>query len=139
MKGSSQSEMPARRTDTGIRPVIVRAREAARWLESCLSHDMRIVVTGKDVTITDQLQAYTEYRLFTSIARYETLIRGVQVTLQQHVSHRDPFLCLIVVDLHSSGQIKARARGSHPNAAIDRVSGRTASLLGRHASREVTS
>jgi ribosomal subunit interface protein len=100
---------------------------------------MRIVLTGKDVTVTDQLQAYAEYRLFTSIARYETLIRVVHVTIQQDISHRARFLCVIVVDLRSSGQIKAQARGSHPNAVIDRVSGRTASLLSRHVSREVSS
>jgi ribosomal subunit interface protein len=100
---------------------------------------MRITLTSQDVTVTDQLQAYAEYRIFTGMARYDTLIRGVSVTIDYNASHRDPFLCLVVVDLAHAGHIKTRARGRHPNAAIDRAAGQVASLLSRRAPRHVSS
>ena len=60
---------------------------------------MRIPLTGKDVIITDQLQTYVEYRLFTSIARYQALIREVNVTLEHNRGNRGRFLCVVTVDL----------------------------------------
>ena len=52
--------------------------------------DVRIPLTGKDVIITDQLQTYVEYRLFTSIARYQALIREVNVTLEHNRGNARP-------------------------------------------------
>ena len=70
---------------------------------------MRIPLTGKDVIITDQLQTYVEYRLFTSIARYQALIREVNVTLEHNRGNRGRFLCVVAVDLGPGEQIKIRA------------------------------
>ena len=70
---------------------------------------MRIPLTGKDVIITDQLQTYVEYRLFTSIARYQALIREVNVTLEHNRGNRGRFLCVVTVDLGAGEQIKVRA------------------------------
>jgi len=99
---------------------------------------MRIRLTGKDVIITDQLQAYAEYRLFTSLARYGYFIRAVNVTLRPIASKRDAFLCNVVVDSGPSGPIKTGARGPHPNAAIDRAADRIASLLSRRGPKHVS-
>jgi ribosomal subunit interface protein len=99
---------------------------------------MRITLTGQDVAVADQLQAYAEYRLFTGIARYDSLIRGVSVTIRHDASNRGPFLCLVVIDLGRGGYIKTRARGRHPNAAIDRAANQVASLLSRRAPRHVS-
>ena len=100
---------------------------------------MRIMLTGKNLDITHQLQAYTEYRFFAAVARYEPLIRSISVMIGQNAGSRDPFVCLVVVDLGRAGQIKTQARGRHPNAAIDRVADRVASLLSRRVSRHVSS
>ena len=54
---------------------------------------MRIPLTGNDVIITDQLQTYAEYRLFTSIARYQALIREVNVTLEYNRGDRAVPVC----------------------------------------------
>ena len=96
---------------------------------------MRITLTGQDVVVTDQLQAYTEYRFFAGIARYEPLIRTISVAIRLNASNRDAFVCLAVVDLGPTGQIKTRARGRHPNAAIDRVAAQGASRLSRRGPR----
>jgi ribosomal subunit interface protein len=101
--------------------------------------DMRIPVTGKGVIITDQLQTYVEYRLFTSIARYQALIGGISVTLGHNQRNRGPFLCVVAVDLTSGGQMKIRASGAHPNAAIDRAADRTSLRLSRHNPQHVSS
>jgi ribosomal subunit interface protein len=99
---------------------------------------MRIPLTGKDVIITDQLQTYVEYRLFTSVARYQALIRGVNVTLGHNLANGGRFLCVVAVDLGPGEQIKIRAFGDHPNAAIDRAADRTSLRLSRRASQHVS-
>lgn len=100
---------------------------------------MRIPLTGKDVIITDQLQTYVEYRLFTSIARYQALIREVNVTLEHNRGNRRRFLCVVTVDLGPGEQIKIRASGAHPNAAIDRAADRMSLRLSHHSSDHVSS
>ena len=100
---------------------------------------MRIVLTGTDVVISDQLRAYTEYRLFKSVARYRNLIRGVAVSLRQHGGSADCFFCSVIVDLGPSGRIKTQSRGRHPNAAIDGAADRTASVLAQHSSQLISS
>lgn len=100
---------------------------------------MRIALTGKDVVITDQLQTYVEYRLFTTIAPYQAQIRGINVTLSYHQGNRGQFLCLITVDLGRTGRIRIRAVGPHPNAAIDRAADRTSLRLSQRSSRHVSS
>jgi ribosomal subunit interface protein len=97
---------------------------------------MRIPLTGNDVVITNQLQTYVEYRLFTGVARYQALIRGVNVTLRHSLTGR--FLCVVDVDLGPGEQIKIRAFGDHPNAAIDRAADRTSLRLSRRASQHVS-
>lgn len=100
---------------------------------------MRIPLTGKDVIITDQLRTYVEYRLFTSVTPYQALIRAISVTLGQNRGNGGRFLCVVAVDLGPGEQIKIRASGAHPNAAIDRAAQRTSSRLNRHTSQHVSS
>ena len=100
---------------------------------------MRISLASKDVIITDQLQTYAEYRLFTSIARYQALIREVNVTLEHNRGNRGRFLCVVTVDLGAGEQIMIRAYGAHPNAAIDRAADRTSLRLSHRSSHHVSS
>jgi ribosomal subunit interface protein len=100
---------------------------------------VRILLTGKDVIITDQLQTYVEYRLFTSIARHQALIREVNVTLAHNRGSRGRFRCAVTVDLGAGEQIMIRAYGAHPNAAIDRAADRTSLRLSHRSSHHVSS
>ena len=100
---------------------------------------MRIPLTGKDVIITDQLQTYAEYRLFTSIARYQALICEVNVTLEHNRGNLGRFLCVVTVDLGPGEQIKIRAYGAYPNAAIDRAADRTSLRLSHRSSHQISS
>jgi ribosome-associated translation inhibitor RaiA len=97
---------------------------------------MRIMLTTAGLVMSDQLRAYTEYRLFTSIARFGSFVRGVGVTLRREP---DAFLCAVVIDLESSGQLKTRGRAPHPSAAVDKAAQRTAALLARRAPQPVSS
>ena len=109
------------------------------WRDVCLIARMRITLNGEDVAVTDQLQAYAEYRIFTSIARYASSIRVVKATLRQYPSDRNRFLCLVSVELGPSSRITSRARGLHPNSAIDRAADRMASELSRRVPQHVSS
>jgi ribosome-associated translation inhibitor RaiA len=100
---------------------------------------MRIGLTGEDVIITDQLQTYVEYRFFISVARYQALIRGVNVLLGHNPGNGGRFLCVVAVDLGLGERIKIRASGAYPNAAIDRAADRTSFRLSRHTFQHVSS
>ena len=99
---------------------------------------MQIRLTGSD-RVRDQFQAYAQYRIFTSIARHEHLVRIANVTVREEASNRERFLCVVSLDLRFSDSITARARGAHPNHAIDRAADRLASLLGRLVPQHVSS
>ena len=96
---------------------------------------MRIKVSGVDVSITNDQRAYTEYRVFTSIAPHGIRIRAVDVIIRRDSVPNRSFVCTIVVDLDSSGRIKTQARGAHPSAAIDslRLELRAGTKLGNGA------
>lgn len=100
---------------------------------------MRIMFSGANDIVTDRVRAYTEYRMFTSIARYGNLVRAVQVTLRPRAHNREGFLCEVVIDAAPSGQIKVQARGTHPTAAIDRVCERAGRLLGQRDAQSISS
>ena len=96
-------------------------------------------MTGEDLAVTDQFRAYTEYRFFAGIARYEPVIRNLNVTIRQATGIRDTFVCLTVVDLWGDTQIRSQVRGHHPHGAIDRAVHQLALLLRRRLPRHVSS
>jgi ribosome-associated translation inhibitor RaiA len=97
---------------------------------------MRINVSGVNGPITDDKRAYAEYRFFTSIAQHDMSIRAVDVVIRRDSASHRSFLCTVVVDLGSSGQIRTQARAAHPSAAIDRAADRTAWLVRRRAGQD---
>jgi ribosome-associated translation inhibitor RaiA len=121
--------------DEGVRAVTV-ARVGPTL--ACLT-SMRIVLSGANDIVTDRMRTYTEYKMFTSIARYGALVQAIYVTLQPRARNREGFLCGVVIDLGPPGQIKLQARGAHPTAAIDRVCERTGRLLGRREAQSISS
>jgi ribosome-associated translation inhibitor RaiA len=99
---------------------------------------MRIKVSGVNVVVSNESRRYAEYRLFTSIAPHDSVIRAVDVTLGcDSFSHR-PFICTVTVELGASGRIKTQARAAYPSAAIDRAAERAAWLLRRRAAQDFT-
>jgi len=99
---------------------------------------MRILLTGKNAVITDPLRTYVEYRLFTSLARHQAVIRGIAVTIEHNSRNRSRFRCVVAVDLGPGEQIKIRASGAHPNAAVDRAAERTSLRLSHRTSQHVS-
>jgi ribosome-associated translation inhibitor RaiA len=95
---------------------------------------MRLVLTGTDVVIGAQLQAYVEYRIFTAIAGSQALIRGVNVTLKRNPRTLGQFLCIVTLDCAPASHMRIRASGPHPNAAIDRAAARVSLRLSQQAS-----
>lgn len=92
---------------------------------------MRITLSGINTAIPDNTRAYAEYRLFTSAARHEELVRSVDVVVRRDSRATRQFLCAVSVDLGPSGRIKTQARAAYPIAAIDRAAERMAWLLDR--------
>ncbi|MGH9418952.1 MAG: HPF/RaiA family ribosome-associated protein [Thermoanaerobaculia bacterium] len=97
------------------------------------------MVTGSDGIATDRIRAYTEYRMFTSVARYGAIIRTIRVDVGRDGRDRDGVACTVLIDLVPSGQVKTQARASHSIAAIDRVCDRAGRLLGRRETQSVSS
>ena len=110
-----------------------------RWPDACLLTSMRITLSGANDIVTDRMRAYTRCRMFINIARYGATVRTVFVTLQRRARNRDGFLCAVLIDLGTCGQIRARALGPHPIAAIDRVCERVGRLLGRRGAQSISS
>ncbi|HEY7170582.1 MAG TPA: HPF/RaiA family ribosome-associated protein [Vicinamibacterales bacterium] len=99
---------------------------------------MRIRVSDLIAPVTDETRAYTEYRFFTSIARYETRVGTVDVVVTRDSAARRQFLCTVVVDLGGAGHVKTQARAAHPTAAIDRAADRAGWLVGRRVGQAFT-
>jgi ribosome-associated translation inhibitor RaiA len=92
---------------------------------------MRISLSAAHVAAGDSLRAYVEYRLFTSIARHHAIVSGADVLFRQATTRHARFVCTIALDLGAAGRVKTQARGTHPEAAIDRAAERAAWLLER--------
>jgi len=92
----------------------------ARALPFVRHEFMRIEVTGKNDSVTPEMRAYAEYRLFATLARYARVIRRVSVVL----GSADPeaaghLTCDVDVSLQASGSARVLAHGPHMHAAID--------------------
>jgi ribosome-associated translation inhibitor RaiA len=94
---------------------------------------MRIEVIDQDKTITEQVRAYAEYRLFATLARYAQLVRSVRMVLQRVGRDRtgEQTVCSVTVALEPSGCARARARRPAVHSAIDRATERIGDLMSR--------
>jgi ribosome-associated translation inhibitor RaiA len=66
------------------------------------------------------------------------VIRGIAVTIEHNSRNRSRFRCVVAVDLGPGEQIKIRASGAHPNAAVDRAAERTSLRLSHRTSQHVS-
>jgi len=92
---------------------------------------MRIEVTGKN-SVTPQIRAYAEYRLFATLARHARVIRRVSVILgsadPQAAGH---LTCDVDVGLQDSGSVRVLAHGRNMHAAIDLAAERIGYVIER--------
>ncbi len=93
---------------------------------------MRIEVTAKNDSVSPQIRAYAEYRLFTTLAQHARVIRRVWVIL----GFPDPqaggaFTCEVDVSLQASGSARVLAHGPQVHAAIDSAAERIGYVIDR--------
>ena len=93
---------------------------------------MRIEVTGKNDSVTPEIRAYAEYRLFTTLARHARVIRRVLVILgAPNAQAAGAVTCEVDVSLQASGSTRVLAHGPHMHAAIDLAAARIGSVIDR--------
>jgi ribosome-associated translation inhibitor RaiA len=93
---------------------------------------MRIEVTANDDSVSPQLRAYAEYRLFTTLARHARVIQRVWVILGSSDPQAGGALtCEVDVSLRASGSARVLAHGSHMHAAIDSAAERIGDVIDR--------
>jgi ribosomal subunit interface protein len=92
---------------------------------------MRIAITGRDISLDDQIRAYSEYRVFSVLAPYMRHIQHVEVVLEG--CSTDPngsaATCTVMVTLAQGGRERVRARASRAYAAIDCAGSRLRQLM----------
>ena len=96
---------------------------------------MHIQVIGDDESSNAQARTYAEYRVFAALARHARRVSGVSVVLRRVTRDGtcDSAVCSVTVALEPSGSLRARSRGRHPYAAIDRAVHRIGELVRRRA------
>ena len=81
---------------------------------------MRIDVRSGNDSMTRELLAYAEYRVFVAIQALASRIESIAIDVQDaHGSHGAA--CDIRVRLLGARQVRVRSTGRHPAAAIDRA------------------
>jgi ribosome-associated translation inhibitor RaiA len=102
---------------------------------------MRIEVIGAADSTTPQARAYTEYRLFATLARHMRVIRRVREVLAhaERNGNADRVRCVVNLVLEPTGSVCARAQGPHAYGAIDRATERIGDLMARRTTENMSS
>ena len=97
---------------------------------------MRIDVIGEDRTITADVRAYAEYRVFAMLARYAEFVRSARVVLR---AGRDrtgrQMVCSVTVALEPSGYARTRVSKPVVTRAIDDAAERIGNLMSRRVAQ----
>ncbi len=93
---------------------------------------MRVHVLAECPSNNAQAQAYAEYRLFSALSQYGSLIQGAQVVLR-YEGDEGPraFRCQMTVSLEPDGVVRASVGASYAYAAIDQAAERIGHLIRR--------
>ena len=97
---------------------------------------MRIAIVGREISLDDQLRAYSEYKVFSALAPYARQIDHVEVVLENGSTDLNcsEATCTIMVALAVSGRERVRARASRAYSAIDCAATRLQQVMqSRHA------
>ena len=92
---------------------------------------MRISVTDIGCRFGRQTKAYAEYRIFSSVARFENVIHDASVSL---TSRRPggPARCVVSLTVNNAARLRVSARGRHIYHAINLAAERIGEALRRH-------
>ena len=98
---------------------------------------MRIEVIGEDESSNPQARTYAEYKVFAALVRHTQRVRGARVVLQRDERDRtcNSVACAVTVALEPSGSVRARGRGPHAYAAVNRTVERLGNIMRRRALR----
>lgn len=99
---------------------------------------MKIAVTDISRTFGRQTRAYAEYRIFSSLAAFSTVVREVTVSLTSGARSRS-VVCSVLVGLDVDAPVQVTARGRHAYDAINRVADRLGPAMRRAAQVAVPS
>jgi hypothetical protein len=91
---------------------------------------MKIEVTDISRTFGRQTRTYAEYRIFSSLAAFNNIVREVTVSLTSGARSRS-VVCAVVVGLETSVSVRVTARGRHAYDAINRVADRLGAAVRR--------
>jgi ribosome-associated translation inhibitor RaiA len=92
---------------------------------------MRIEVTDIARTFGRQTRAYAEYRIFSSLARFSSVVQEAAVSLTP-ATRGHTVRCSVVVGFGMGRTVRVTARGRHAYDAINRVADRIGPALRRH-------
>lgn len=95
-----------------------------------VSNDMRMTVTDVAGAFESQTGIYAEYRIFSTLAKFSTVVSDVDVTLA--ATSDGATLCEVVAIVGDGVRVHARAGEWHACDAIDQAARRIAGAVGRH-------
>ena len=98
---------------------------------------MHIDVIGEDRTITADVRAYAEYRVFAMLARYAEFVRSARVVLRPAGRDRTgkQIVCSVTVALEPSGYARTRVSKPVVIRAIDDAAERIGDLMNRRVAQ----
>ena len=96
---------------------------------------MRVHVSSESASISPQILAYAEYRLFAVLARYVG-VRDARVVLRDEAE--GGVGCSVTIDFETTASTRTSAKGVHPAATIDRAAERVLQLMRRRFQPEIT-
>ena len=96
---------------------------------------MRIEVVAEDESSNPQARTYAEFKVFSALVRHTQRVRGARVVLRREGHHGgcNSVACAVTVALEPSGSVRARGRGPHAYAAVNRTVERLGSIMRRRA------
>jgi ribosomal subunit interface protein len=90
---------------------------------------MRINVDANGLQLTQEIRTFAEFRILSALGQFEAQIESVIVHLEASRSQPAAVVCRLVVRRHHTGEIHARAEGSHIHDAIYRATAAIAAQL----------
>jgi ribosome-associated translation inhibitor RaiA len=100
---------------------------------------MQISITGPAELTTDQVRAYTEYRVFAALSRFGRLIDRVTVTLEREAgTEQGPVVCVVDVATRGTRALRCRGSAAHATEAVNCVADRARRAL-QHRTRDEVS
>jgi ribosome-associated translation inhibitor RaiA len=102
---------------------------------------MRITIHTSGADLAEQVRAYSEYRVFSAVARFGRTVDLVEVTIdaenpdapEERAAERH-YTCSIVARTSAGDQVAVRAGSDHPYSVIDRAARQMTTALERRQS-----